>query len=46
MPGILRKFTNPRTGPYPVTEIHNNGTIKNRGPVSERINSRRLTPYK
>jgi transposase InsO family protein len=46
-PGILRKLTTPRTGPYPVTEVYNNGTIQiNRGPVSERINIRRLTPYK
>jgi hypothetical protein len=38
-PGILRKLTTPQTGPYPVTEGYNNGTIQIiRGPVSERKN--------
>jgi hypothetical protein len=26
--GILRKLSTPRTGPYPVTNIYNNGTIR------------------
>jgi hypothetical protein len=27
-PGILRKFSTPRTGPYPVTNVYKNGTIR------------------
>jgi transposase InsO family protein len=27
-PGILRKLSTPRTGPYPVTNVYKNGTIK------------------
>jgi hypothetical protein len=27
-PGILRKLSTPRTGPYPVTNEYKNGTIK------------------
>jgi hypothetical protein len=46
-PGILRKLTSHRTGPYPVTQVYNHRTIQiNRGPVSEKINIRRLTTYK
>jgi hypothetical protein len=26
-PGILRKLSTPRTGPYPVTNVYKNGTI-------------------
>jgi hypothetical protein len=26
--GILRKLSTPRTGPYPVTNVYNNGTIR------------------
>jgi hypothetical protein len=27
-PGILRKLSMPCTGPYPVTNVYNNGTIR------------------
>jgi hypothetical protein len=27
-PGILRKLSTPRTGPYPVTNVYKNGTIR------------------
>jgi hypothetical protein len=26
--GILQKFSTPRTGPYPVTNVYKNGTIR------------------
>ena len=45
-PGILRKMTLPRAGPYEVTAVYTNGTIKiRRGAVIERVNIRRVTPY-
>ena len=45
-PGILRKMDTPREGPYTVTHVHTNGTVRiQRGAVSTRINIRRLTPY-
>jgi hypothetical protein len=27
-PGILRKLSTPRTGPYPVTNVYKNSTIR------------------
>jgi hypothetical protein len=27
-PGILRKLSTPRIGPYPVTNVYKNGTIR------------------
>jgi hypothetical protein len=27
-PGILRKLSTPRTGPYPVTNVYKKGTIR------------------
>ena len=45
-PGILRKLSTPRTGPYPVTKVCNNGTIQiQKGIVSERVNIRRVSPF-
>ena len=45
-PGILRKLSTSRTGPYPVTKVYNNGTIQiQRGIVSERVNIRRICPF-
>jgi hypothetical protein len=45
-PGILRKLSTPRKGPYPVTNVYNNGTIRiQKGIVSERVNIRRITPF-
>ena len=45
-PGILRKMSTPRQGPYKVEQVFTNGTIIiRRGPVSERVNIRRVQPY-
>ena len=45
-PGLLPKAKRPRTGPYKVTQVHNNGTITIQdGPVQQRVNIRRVTPY-
>ena len=43
---IRRKLENPRDGPYEVTAVFSNGTIRiQRGSISERVNLRRVTPY-
>ena len=43
---ILRKAQAPYIGPFVVTSVHTNGTIRiQRGTMSERINIRRVTPY-
>jgi hypothetical protein len=40
-PGILRKLSTSCTGPYPVTNVYKNGTIRiQKGIVSERVNIR------
>jgi transposase InsO family protein len=45
-PGILRKLSTPRTGPYPVTQVYNNGTVQiQKGIVKERVNIRRIAPF-
>ena len=45
-PGILRKLSTPRKGPYPVTKVYQNGTIQiQKGIISERVNIRRITPF-
>ena len=44
--GILRKSESRFTGPYTITQVHTNGTIRiQRGSCSERVNIRRVTPY-
>ena len=44
--GILRKAEDKYVGPYNVTQVHTNGTIRiQRGTMSERINIRRATPF-
>ena len=44
--GIYRKLEGPHLGPYPITHIYTNGTVRiQRGAVNERINIRRLTPH-
>ena len=44
--GILRKLSCPKEGPYPVTDVFTNGTVRiQRGPVNERMNIRRLEPH-
>ena len=44
--GIKAKLSPPRKGPYNITNVYTNGTVRiQRGAVSERVNLRRLTPY-
>ncbi len=44
--GIFRKLEGPKFGPFPITEIFTNGTVRiQRGSVNERINIRRLEPH-
>ena len=44
--GVRRKLTPRREGPYDVIQVYTNGTVKiQRGPLRERINIRRLTPF-
>jgi len=44
--GVLRKAEDKNTGPYTVTQVHCNGTVRfQRGSVSERLNIRRIDPY-
>ena len=44
--GILRKSESRYDGPYTITTVHTNGTIRvQRGSKSERLNIRRVTPY-
>jgi hypothetical protein len=45
-PGILRKLSTPCTGPYPVPDVHKNGTIRiQKEIVSERVNIHKITPF-
>ena len=46
-PGILRKLTAPKSGPYKVVKHHGNGTLTyGEGPfVTGRVNIRRVDPY-
>ena len=45
-PGILRKMSTPREGPYEIVYVYTNGTVRiRRGPVTQRVNIRRITPY-
>jgi hypothetical protein len=46
-PGLLRKSTQPRTGPYTVAKIYQNtSTVQiKRGAITERVTLQRLTPY-
>ena len=44
--GVLRKSESRYEGPYTITQVHTNGTIRvQRGSCSERLNIRRVTPY-
>ena len=44
--GILRKAEDKNTGPYVITQVHCNGTIRiQRKSVSERLNIRRVDPW-
>jgi hypothetical protein len=45
-PGLIGKLESPRSGPYTITQVHVNGTVTiQRGPTTERVNIRRVTPY-
>ena len=45
-PGIIRKLATPRVGPYTVTRVNANGTLRIRkGAVTRTVNIRRVTPY-
>jgi hypothetical protein len=48
-PEILRKLSSPRTGPYPVTNVYKNGTIRIQKGKKElyqkRVNICRITPF-
>ena len=44
--GILRKAEDKYDGPYVITNVYTNGTVRiQRGTINERLNIRRLTPY-
>ena len=44
--GVLRKAENKNIGPYVITQVFTNGTVRiQRGSISERINIRRIDPY-
>ena len=44
--GTLRKAEDKNIGPWTVTQVHCNGTVRiQRGTVSERLNIRRIDPY-
>ena len=44
--GILRKAEDKYEGPYTITHVYYNVTVRiQRGSISERLNIRRLTPY-
>ena len=45
-PGMLRKLSTLREGPYLVQAVHTNGTLHiKRGAISERVNIRRVAPF-
>ena len=46
-PGVVPKLDEPRTGPFEITKVHNNGTaeIQKSPSVTKLVNIRRLTPY-
>ena len=44
--GIQRKLNSPKQGPFEITDVYTNGTVRiQRGHVNERINIRRLEPH-
>ena len=44
--GIIRKVEDPNEGPYIITQVHTNATVRiQRGAIFERIHIRRLRPY-
>ena len=46
VPGIKQKLAAPRNGPYPILQVHSNGTVHIKcSHVTECVNIRRITPY-
>ena len=44
--GQYRKLEGDKQGPFQITEVFSNGTVRlQKGVVSERLNIRRLTPH-
>ena len=44
--GIYQKLEAPKLGPFVITDVYTNGTVRiQRGNVNERINIRRLEPH-
>ena len=45
--GHFRKLDEPYQGPFPITDVYVNGTVRiqRSATVSERLNIRRITPY-
>ncbi len=44
--GVLRKAEDKYDGPYVITDVFTNGTVRiQRGTMNERLIIRRLTPY-
>ena len=44
--GILREAEDKNDGPYVITQVHTNGTVRiQRGTTNERLNIGRLSPY-
>ena len=44
--GIPRKLEDKNNGPFVITQVHCNGTVRiQRGTINERLNIRRLIPY-
>ena len=44
--GVQRKLDRPKKGPFPITKVYTNATVRiRRGAVNERINIRRLEPH-
>ena len=44
--GVKRKLDPPKKGPYTITDVYTNGTVRiQRGIINERINIRRLEPF-
>ena len=44
--GTENKYEQPYSGPHPILEVHDNGTVTiQKGAVSEQVNIRRITPY-
>ena len=46
VPGIIPKMELPRKGPYEIVRVYSNGMVDIQiGPVTQRVNIRRLNPY-